>query len=242
MNPSYVDRAAKEKYGRNIQIVGAPKSEINAFWKNIRYSASKFECKPKEVGRSIVDINSKTHTNHGDKVDEIDVTSEKSKAQKKSKSYQLQLGKEWDYQVGGSVSLNAIFFNASAGGSVNRNSYKKASRERRNEETLTQDFQLKGSVKVAPKSKVIVMISTWSVTYQADMITKVSSSTGNKIAVRYKILGGLCTKVGEISAADIFKHETNFETAGTQVYFDRKSTISYLGEEVEVIKNEEVAK
>ena len=84
-------------------------------------------------------------------------------------------------------------------------------------------------------------IITWAVTYKAKTRTKLSIEADTYVPVRYHTrlsqkFGGLCTKIGRLTAEDLFANEEKFESKNGVVTFEHDGKMSYVGREVEIIK------
>ena len=129
--PKYLVAAAEKKYGSDIFVAGATPRELRIFWIEIQKNAVEIG-NPYEVGRTVVDIDAKSHINTGDRVEAMDsfkITSGASSQQVKtsSTSYQLQLAVQKDTQVGANLNFRVggpAFFNLASGGLTAGSSYK----------------------------------------------------------------------------------------------------------------------
>ncbi len=276
--PKYIVDAALKKYGRDgkIFILGATQKDIDTFWKHVSYAVhpdSLGISPPVEKGKTVVNIEAKTHINDAEKdmepdseregktrkpsdwYDAFQITSKKSKGESKSKSYSLQVGKTTEKQVGINANLKVStpsFFNVVGGGigaelGVNA-SYTKLQgeseiEEETKEEKLTQAYEVVDTLKVPPKTKTKVTITTWAVTHESNVKIQVTADSKARIVVKYRtrlsqVLGGFMTSTGVLTAKEIFENEEDCKDDGVNVTFSSKSTISYVGEEVEIVKEE----
>ena len=260
---SWIEEMAKKKYGPNIFVLGTTLDDLNHFWESISYHALSATL-PKEVGRAVVDIDSKCHVNQAegqeetpeksdqpdDWYDEFEITSKKGSSQLKSKSYQLQFATSTTKQVGGNLGVKvgpSGFFNMAAPEAGIDASYSKTTSEQqtvenKKEETLSQEYQIIDRLKVPPKTKVRAKITTWAVTYQSKTLTEVSVDETVKLPIYYRTmfsrkLGGILLSTGEITATEIFDTEEDFKCEEGTITFKRHGTVSYLGEEVEIEKD-----
>lgn len=205
----------------------------------------------------MVNISCKSHANHAhgragegekpsDWYDEFEITSTKGASETRSSSYQLQLTTSKETQIGANLSFDvggSGFFNLSGGGSATKTKTetKQTSESQTKEGGMSQEFQLVDRLKVPPRTKVKAKIITWAVTYEAKTRTKLSIDADEYVPVRYHTklsqkFGGLCTKVGQITAEDLLANEEKFESKNGVVSFEHDGKISYVGEEVEIIK------
>ena len=126
--PQYIKDAAKKKYGKDIFVLGSTQDEINKFMKKIQHQALSAS-PPEEVGRFVINIDCKSHTNHADGqdngrdkpddwYDEFEITSKRGASETRSTSYQLQLTSSKETQVGANLSFDVSgtgFFNLAGG-------------------------------------------------------------------------------------------------------------------------------
>ena len=268
--PQYIVTAAKRKYGRHIFVLGATQENISTFWDHVGYGLHPDNqiSTPVEKGRTIIDIDTKIHINDSTKeleneekpedwYDDFQITSKKSKGEtsSSSKSYSLQLVKESSAQVGGNFKIaGSGFFNIATAGiapslGLSANFSKLSSKttieetKETNDETLNQEYEILDGFKVPPMSKIKVTITTWAVTYESEVKTRLTVDSKTKIPIKYRtplaqLLGGFGTSNGFLTAKELFCNECEFEDNGTNITFSRMSKMSYLGEEVEIIKDE----
>lgn len=270
-SPQYIVDAAKIKYGRHIFVLGASQKDIETFWRHVGYAVypDTEVAAPVEKGRTIVDIDTKCHINDSSKelegiqgqkpkkpedwYDDFQITSKKSKGEQRSKSYSLEIGKTTQKQIGGNLKIaSPSFFNVAGGGiapelginaSYSKISSKSEKSEESRNESLTQEYEVVDTLKVPPRTKVKVTITTYAVTYESEVKIQLTVDAKSGIPVKYRtpvsrILGGLTTSSGILTAKEVFVNEKDFNDEGANITFSRMSKISYLGEEVEIIKDE----
>ena len=230
--PLYLLRAAKAKYGQDIFVLGATQLELARFWEGtVNYRAIEISEEPTPKGRTIVDIDTKSHLNDReedeevnapDRIDHFEITSKKGNTHSNKKTYQLKFDKTSTYQVGGSLELKPQFFNmAGAGigisGSLTKQTSRGITSESASEETLSQEYQLIEKLVVPPKTKVKATIKTYAVTYEGKSVTEVSAPKWARIPVHYRTmlsrqLGGILITTGYITARELlFGHNQIFE-------------------------------
>lgn len=263
--PDYIINAMKKKYGQDIFVIGVSNQQLSAFLNGMSYHTIE-TTRPVEVGRSVVDIDCKSHTNTAkendgdpdkkpeDWYDEFEITSKKDSSQKKSKSYRLTFESSTTKSIGGNLGIKvggSGFFNMAAApsaegtagvsGSYSKTTTQSTSKENHEEEELSHGYEVVDSLKVPPKTKVVAMITTWAVTYESTTITEVTVDTTHVLPVRYRTmfsrrLGGMFMSTGMLTAQDLFGEEEEFKCEEYLVTFRQRGKISYLGEEVEVVK------
>lgn len=191
--------------------------------------------------------------------DQFEITSKKGSNESTSKSYQLQLTSSKQTSVNANLNFKvgtAGFFNMAggvpinpevgAGGGFSRTTTdtKQTTEGEKKEEALSQEYQVVDRLKVPPKTKVRAKITTYAITYESKTRTKLIVDAQAFIPIRFRtrfsqMLGGICTSVGRLTAEEIFVNEDNFKSEDGFVTFERDGKISYLGEEVEIIKEKE---
>lgn len=264
---SWVEEIAKRKYGRDIFVLGTTQNALNNLWKSVSYHAVS-SSRPKEKGRAIVDIDCKCHVNQAegqndvrgnqpdDWFDEFEITSKKGSNESRSKSYQLQLTTSKTKQIGGNLNVKvgaSGFFNmvgspvspeigGGIGGSYSKTTTEQKTSEDKQEETLSQEYQIVDRLKVPPKTKVRAEITTWAVTYESETETEVTVDATTSIPVYYRTMfsrrfGGIFRSTGILTAEDLFNQEDDYKCEDGSITFRRRGTVSYLGEEVEIIKD-----
>ena len=250
-NPDYLVATTKKKYGDNIFVLGATFKELIGFWDSVEKNVISIG-HPYEKGRTVVDIDSKCHINNSEVMDEIQITSSKTSKEQKtsSTSYELQLMKGRTTQVGGNMRFKVggpSFFNQASGGitagvTITDTKTETHSKSNTHSQSLAQTYGIIEDLKVPAKTKIKAMIKTWGVTYKADTVAKLSVDAKATIYVYYRpwysrrFLGGLIKKKGKITAEELFEGEDNYEVIDDILTFTRKGELSYLSEEVEVIK------
>ena len=130
---------------------------------------------------------------------------------------------------------------AGVSGSYSKTTSKTEARENREEESLSYGYRVVNTLKVPLKTKVEAMITTWAVTYQSTSITEITVDMTHVLSVHYWTmfscrLRGIFTSTGVLMAHDLFGEEEGFKCEDYLVTFRRKRKISYLREEVEVVK------
>ena len=255
--PEYLKVAAKAMYGKHIVVVGATHKELLNFWSIIERNAATIGI-PYEVGRAVVDIDAKSHINTGtrfEEPDEFQIISSHKKGQSKTSntSYRLQLTKQRENQVGANLNFDVggpAFFNIGVlglkvGGTHTRTvgEAETTTRDNSTTQSLSQTYQIMDSLKVPSKTKVRAVIRTWAVTYQADTVVQFSVDAEAALEFLYKkrfCCYPCILKTGYLTAKFLFADEEDYEIKDDILTFKRKGKISYLGEEVEITKEETV--
>ena len=91
----------------------------------MNYRTIEISEEPLPKGRTIIDIDTKSHLNYREEDEEVDtldrndqfeITSKKESSHSNTKTYQLKFDETYTYQVGGSLDLKPQFFNVAGGG------------------------------------------------------------------------------------------------------------------------------
>ena len=210
--PDYIVHTAKRKYGQSIHVIGSKRADINKFIGQIVQQTRRATV-PEEVGRTVVDIDSKCHLNKSEQeavcdqesekpedwYDEFEITSKKGTSESRSKSYQLQLtnskqtqyGANLNFKVGGSGFFNmaagvAPEIGGGGGFSKTKTKTEQTTESSTNQESLSQGYQVVDRLKVPPRTKVAAKITTWAVTYESKTRIKLAIDAEAFIPVRYR--------------------------------------------------------
>ena len=87
-------------------------------------------------------------------------------------------------------------------------------------------------------------IKTYAVTYEGKSVTEVSAPKWARIPVHYRTmlsrqLGGILITTGYITARELFRARPNFREEEEMVYFVEETKVSYLGEDVQILKEKQ---
>ena len=261
----WVEKLAKGKYGQDIFVLGTNETALNNLWKSVSYHAVR-SSRPQKKDKVVVDINCKCHVNKAegkeeesgkpnDWFDDFEITSKKGTNESTRKSYQLQLTNSDTKQVSGNLNLkvgSSGFFNTvgapvspevggGIGGSYSKTTTEQQTTEDAKEQSLSQEYQIVDRFKVPPKTKVRAEITTWAVTYETETVTEQSIEATVFIPVYYRtrfsrMTGGLFISTGVLKAEEIFNKEDDYKCEDGLITFKRDGTVSYLSEEVEIVK------
>lgn len=261
-----VERLVKQSIGEDIFVLGSTLDDIRKFWKHVGYQADGMISAPREVSRTVVDIDCKSHGNYAteegasggsggkptDWYDEFRITSKKAKDESKTKSYSLQESTTRGFKIGGNAGLSAgsAFFNLAGGGvkpelginaSYSRENTDSSTKSESRDTKLSQGYEIVDTLHVAPKKKVDAMITTWAVTYEATTTLKYTVDADISLPVHYRthlsrVLGGFFVSTAYVSAREIFRDERGFAIVNENVTFTREGKVSYISEQVEIKK------
>ena len=102
------------------------------------------------------------------------------------------------------------------------------------------------TLKVPPKTKVKALITTWAVTYESTTMTEVTVDAKASMTVLYRTrisrklgYGSILWNKGILTAKELFANELDFKCENEVVSFKRQGKVSYIGEEVEIMKDKE---
>lgn len=210
--PKYLVEAAKKKYGKNITVVGATKKSLDDFWGEVGYrvDTGQMISKPVEKGKTIVSIDTKTHSNTTKKAledgtygpkkgddwyDDFVITSKKSSDEKRAKTYNLHLDKTTSWSIGGDCSIASSGFfnlagpgvtpNVSANAKYTKTKTQSEKQSKHSEETLSQGYEIVDTFKVPPNTTVKAKITTYAVTHESKTVTRLIVDPKAFIRVRY---------------------------------------------------------
>ena len=248
-----LEKLAKERYGPSIFVLGSTLDQIREFWKFISYEVKTIE-EPRVVAKTKVDIDSKCHQNFtepGDGISDDEIEIKSKKIPSGPKSVTLQVPKMHGFHIGGSTGISAKpgFFNLAEGAGIAAEDGINSSHgfhQVNNNESLSQGYTTMEVLKVRPGKKVKAEITTWAVTYEASTITKFTVDAHAHLPVQYRslisrLVGGCYISTGYLTAMDIFADEDRFQfdPMHNTVTFTRVGRVSYLGEEVDIKKNDQ---
>lgn len=242
-------------------MFGATSDHLSQFWSEIERNAISIG-DPYEIGRTVVDIDAKSHVNTGDTTEEPDdfkIVSSQTKGQAKTSSttYQVHLtagerttkgpSSDFNLKVGGPSFFNMTTFGLKAGAGGGKNSQASAVGLKAGVEqvqSLSQTYEVEGGLKVPSRTKVRAVIKTWAVTYEADAVVRLSVNATRYVPIRFRpkysraYLGGMIKVTRYLTAAELFAGEDEFAIQNQILTFKRKGKITYLSEEVELTKVE----
>ena len=247
-NPRWLQDAAGRR-ARGRRSVGAFAQDYKSFEDLIKVRVVRFgDNEPVMLPDSkvIVDIDTKEYRNEGNKKDKVQINGQKSEKQTSSKNHQLSVGKT----VGNTITfgLDASFFNIggiSVGGSRTNEKREDEQRSEENEEELGKEYGVNTELKIPPNTKVVVRITTYSVTYRAENVeVEVSAPKSALLRVRLaprKYFSCFFTNQVFINTADYLQslnEEGEIQEQDDTVSIRTTSHLSYLGEMTVVSRNQ----
>ena len=252
VTPRYLLNAVQRKYGRRIIVIGAEEGALARFWSTLETKGANFNNDERPVvdSKLAVDITAKEHCNIGDTDDVMEVETSQEEKTKQKTSYTLGFGKESGWEFGGGLKIGASFFNTASAflgieGKRNKSKWRSQEETIERERELAQTYGVKATeITVPPKTKVAVTITTYAVTYKLKVKVIISVPATSSIPFYYRRTGGLnCCggggrMRGEITAAELFQDQNEFQDLGYCIQFRKESELSYVGETVELYKEE----
>ena len=259
-NPFWINKIISNNPARfgPRRFVGVRKADLENFLDKLVLTLKKQVEEPTEVGRNVIDIDSKEFRNNGSKTDEFKLKTQTTDEVQAKKTYQLKVGK--NVTIGGEAGLEvgAKFFNVggvgiSAKGSASRTKTKEEVNAEETTRSLSQVYGIDGKMDVPENKFVKVKITTYAVSYsaKAELIAEMPyyNTYLEVLAPRtdWKGLWGQacwCRKV-YITAEDLLKVYTetpypivvNRDTGIARVDFT--SELLYLGEVTKIDKESE---
>ena len=263
-SPSYVTRAANQKFGRRIKIMGITANEELQLWKKIDVRAVSTG-KPERKTATIVDVKTMSlvnksaielHSESSEKecanesYNEVEIGSRSNSNLAVKKSYQLQLGDLSQGEIGGLISTKlgeAAYYNSSGAPVFFETGPEGVGKTKKEKEDVQvdKDYRVMERLKVPPKTKVTATILTKNVTYELKVVTELRVNTDIYVPIRFKgrverKLGSLCTAtIRSLTAEDLFCNEMGYKNVDGVITFTREGTVTYSGEEVEILTDME---
>lgn len=110
-------------------------------------------------------------------------------------------------------------------------------------DTFTISYTQDEKISVPPCTKVTATITTYSVTHRMEYEVEFGCEAYNFIPVRYQTslqscFGGLCSKSGYITAAELLNSLPGFRRADGLVFFKQEGALSWVGGRAKVEKEE----
>uniref|UniRef100_A0A1X7URC2 Uncharacterized protein n=1 Tax=Amphimedon queenslandica TaxID=400682 RepID=A0A1X7URC2_AMPQE len=173
-NPFWINKIITSNPNRfgPRRFVGVRKADLEDFLGKLVLTLKKPVEEPTEVGRNVIDIDSKEFRNNGSETDKFSLKTQTTDEVQAKKTYQLKVGK--NTTIGGEAGLEvgAKFFNVggvgiSAKGSASRTKTKEEVTTEESTRSLSQVYGIDGKMDV-PKNKFVkVRITTYAVSYSA---------------------------------------------------------------------------
>lgn len=192
--PYWLTQAVFQNYRRTAFSVNS--NDLEEFVSQLRITLRKPIEDPVALGKTLVDTDSKVFLNTGTESDTFTLKTQKTSTAETKKSYQLKVGKNFTYGLGGGINIGASFFNiggigASLAGSFSKSKTEEVAVEGGLVRGLSQEYGIEGEIKVPPKKKVAVEIRTYAISYTSNvhLTVKMPASATLRVQVAQ---GGCC--------------------------------------------------
>ena len=241
------ERAAKARYGENIRVVKTDfyKKKVESIVDEFELSIVHKEKEPREVKRTIVDINMKEYENHGTQLeDESHVKMAKQTSTTKGERYTFSTTKGVDYGVDANIGLKLV--DLGIGVKANCRNSKKEETEKSSQEVYSFSYNQEEKIIVPPGMCVKAKITTYRMKYNMDYTLKFSINRDATIPVCYRntcqhFLFDICRSNGRVNVRDMISTLPDFigEDEDNMASYTQPGTLSWVGEGCSVDKKEE---
>ena len=248
-----LEEAVNAKYGPRIKLRNTAITRycLKLMWENFEVtSVDPKDHKPQEIARRIIDINTKEYVNWGSEADESSVNIFKSSGSERWTTANWTSGVE--FGASANVGANVMGLTAMVpvggsrfGGPVSKQKIysKHFGKSSCDHDTFTIGYTQEEKISVPPRTKVTATITTYSVTHRMEYEVEFGCEAYNFIPVRYQTslqscFGGLCSKSGYITAAELLNSLPGFRRADGLVFFKQEGALSWVGGRAKVEKEE----
>ena len=242
------ERAAKARYGDNIRIVKNDyyKKEVGSIIDEFELSIVHKEKEPREVKRTIVDINMKEYENHGAKSqDESHVKMEKLTSTTKGERYTFSTTKGVDYGVDANIGLKLKLVDLGVKATYKKSKSKTEQTEQTSQEVYSFSYNQDEKIAVPPGMCVKAKITTYRMKYDMDYTLKFSINRDATIPLCYRntcqhFLFDMCRSYGRVNVRDMIRTLPDFieEDEDNMASYTQPGTLSWVGEGCSVDKKE----
>ena len=262
-----LEEAAKIKYGERIRLLrtAATEAELQRFWNNLRISIRPVDTKPREVGRSTVDVITKDYINNGSEQDVsvIEVSKPAGIAKGSSAEWYVKNGLSWSVSsnVGGNIMRLAAMVPVSgtvgAVGSITKQRLEEdAIGHTLSADSLTFQYKKEEKIIVPPHSKVTVSIISYAIRYSFNYTLQLSALATDTISIKFRTpcqACCVCCLADIVCCARVFCATSGFITArelltavqlpgysegSGWVHFTQDGVLSWVGDGAKVQKEE----
>ena len=244
------ERAAKNQFGEDIRVIKTPWATKQIDELNFEISVVDAEPTPKEATRTIIDINMKEYTNHGQKdVDETMVKVSKSTSKTKGSRYSFSSTKGVDWGIGGNIGgqimgIAMVGGNASINANYGRHKSTTTGKEESEDNSFTISYEQQEKISVAPGTRVKARITSYSVKYEQRYTLKLSIPRSLNIPVTYRtrcqrMCFGICRNAGFVNITQMLMTLPNYCIEEDKATFTQDGILSWIGEGSSVDKAEE---
>ena len=237
--PQWLVNAVEEHFPRK-HLIGATRKDIGEFIKHIQATLLSIE-PMREIGRNIVDINSKEIQNSSNIKDHYDINTVKCISDISTKNYKLVLGNNTIFGEDFGIGIASSFFNIDVGVSVSREkSQNDDTTEPSDTRSLSQEYGVVDTITVPPYSKARVTITTYAVTYSANVRVRFSAPKHTFLRVMVQSFGcGGRRQFRQVNASDCL-HQINstsmIQEQNGWVSIETDANVQYIGETMHINK------
>ena len=186
--PQWLVNAVEAQFPRK-HLIGATKRDIGEFIKHVQATLLSIE-PMREKGRNIVDINSKEIQNSSNIKDQYDINTVKCIGDISTKNYKLVLGNNRIFGEDFGIGIDSSFFNIDVGVSASREKTQNDdTTETSDTRSLSQEYGVVDTITVPRHSKAHVTITTYAVTYSANVRVKFSAPKHTFVRVMVQSFG-----------------------------------------------------
>ena len=245
------ERAAKARYGENIRVRKTDFHQSKVDNIDFEVSIVDVESEPREVRRTIVDINMKEYTNAGKEEDHTLVKISKFSSATKGHRYNFSTTKGVDFGFGGNIGAQVAGL-ATVGGSIgvsakyNKSKSTTTGNELSNQVGTSFSYNQEENISVPPGKRVKAKITTYSMKYEVNYTLKLSVRKHTSIPVSFKtrceqFLPDVCRSTGYVLVKDMISSLPDYvqEDEDGMASFTQGGTLSWIGEGCTVDKTEE---
>lgn len=187
-----VERATHNQYGDNVRFVRTQWTEKHIKEMPLEKLDEKPMAKPEEIGRRETDVNNKEYTNSGEMGEDetvFKVVNEVTYTKGNRYHYASTDGSGWNFggNLGASVSPYGMGgINAGVSAGYNKSKSKTSGGEASSDHCVKLSYEQEERIKVPPRSKVRVNITSYSARYRQPYTIKFGADKNYYIPVTYK--------------------------------------------------------
>lgn len=241
------EQAARQKYGDRIRIFNYSSVVQQLYDLDFRISIESADEAPREVRRTIVDVNVKEYSNCSDKeTDETLVTVNKKGPQSMENRYKFSTTvlDRWGFatdHIGALVMAIAV-----NGGSISIHSRygKKSATTEEKGVDYTLGYKQQEKILVPPKTRVQARVTSYSIKYKQGYVLRFSTPSTGGVPVSYltRCQQMFCcwecrgSKKGFITAPELLQSLPGFRNQNGVASFVQQGTLSWIGEGINTDK------
>ena len=247
---SNFESAAKARYGANIRVIKTPYTtkQLDDLMTRFEVLSVTTAGPPREVRRTVVDVNIKEYTNNGQKMDDestFKVSKQVSQSQGNRFHFSDTKGSHWD--VGGNIgaqvigmAMGGVTGGVSAG--YGRNKSSTAGVEQSSDSTASITYEQEERMKVPPGTRVRAIITSFKVKYEQQYTIKFGINSWISVPLKYKTR---CQQIccgansGAVEVTQIVNTLPGYSLEGTKATISVVGTLSWISEGFSVDKSEQ---